>query len=55
MATLHHETVFRMTIRIQQYGWFPGFALHSWVKQRNQIGDPFTELDAPQGYGFRFW
>ena len=45
MATLHYEIVFRMTIHIQQYNWFLDLALHSWIKQRNQTGEPFTELN----------
>ena len=34
-----------MTVHIQQYSWFLGFDLHSWIKKRNQTGDPFTELN----------
>ena len=45
MATLYHEIVFRMTVHIEQYSWFLGLALYSWVKPRNQTRDPFTELN----------
>ena len=45
MVTLYYEIVFRMTIYIQQCSWFQGLALNSWIKQRNQRGDLFTELN----------
>ena len=45
MSTLYYEFVFQMTVHIQQYSWFLGLNLRSWIKQKNQTGDPFTELN----------